>query len=185
MIITELGFGQIGLQRMGLSCVYSALPDRQPPRDTGLGSVESQFDAESKHMKQVASNSPDDPKLATAYCLTVVVAESATQMQSTIDHLDKELNAIIGLYQHPELWLLPRCVSRSHATRRGLDAVKKWKSRQVLEDDVQLWKVIGQHELRNKIGEFLGLPKMPSCEGKEVAKVGFLHRRRGYTWDIL
>ena len=35
---------------------------------------------------------------------------------------------------------------------------------------------MGQHELKDEIGEFLGLPKIPNCEGKEVAKVGFPHR---------
>ena len=148
------------------------------------GPVGPQFDANLEYLKQVAGHSPGDPKLATAYRLAVAVAESATQMQSTIDHLNEEEKAIIGLFTHFELWLLPGCISRSHATRRGVDAVKKWKCRQRLEDDVQLWKVMGQHELRDEIGEFLGLPKMPNCEGKMVAKDGYPHRRRGYTWDI-
>ena len=185
MATEDLEFGQQGLQAKGLSCVYSVFPDRKPPRDIWeFEPIESRFDADLKYLQQVVSRSPYDPKLATAFRLTVAVAESATQMQSTIDHLNEEQNAIIGLFPHLELWLLPRCISRSHATRRGLDAVKKWTCRQRQEDDVQLWKVIGQHELRDEIEEFLGLPKMPSCEGKKVAKVGYAHRRRGYMWDI-
>lgn len=84
------------------------LPDRQPPRDICLGSVQPRFGTESGYLKQVASYSPDDPTLATAYRLTIAVAESITRAQSTIDHLNEELKAMVGLFPHLGLWLLPR-----------------------------------------------------------------------------
>ena len=182
VIARDLDVDRDDLVVKGLSCVDSVFPDRKRPDFHDR--YKSWPDADLKYLKQVAWHSPNDPKLAAAYRLAVAVAESAAQMQSTFEHLNEEKKAISGLVTHLDLWLLPRCISRCHATRRGLDSVKKWKCRQRLEDDVQLWKVMGQHRLRDEIREFRGLPKMPNCEGKMVAKVGYPHRRRGYTWDI-
>ena len=53
--------------KLGLSLVYSVLPDRQLLRDTCLGPIERRFDTELKYLKEFALHSPDDPRLATVY----------------------------------------------------------------------------------------------------------------------
>ena len=44
---------------------------------------------------------------------------------------------------------------------------------------------MSQREPQDEIEKYLGLPKMPNCEGREVLKVGFPHRRQGYMWGAL
>jgi hypothetical protein len=183
-VVQELGFRQDQLQWLGLKLVYSVFPDRQPPEYTCAGSVQ-RFDEESKYLEEFALSCPHDAKVATSRRLTVTIAEFVTRLQSAEDSVGEELAAIIRLFAHLELWLLPRFIPRSPATQSALEITKKWRYRQGLPDCIELNGLVYQQErLAEEIREHLGLPQMQNCEEEGIERFGFPHRRRVYMVDI-
>ncbi|KAA8899503.1 hypothetical protein FN846DRAFT_892412 [Sphaerosporella brunnea] len=185
-VVQELGFRQDKLEWLGLKLVYSILPDRQPPEYTCAGSIESQFDKESKYLEEFALSCPHDAKVATSRRLTVTIAEFVTRLQSAIDIVDEELTAIIRLFAHLELWLLPRFIPRSPATQSALEIAKKWRYRQGLPDCIELNGLVYQQErLAEEIRGHLGLPQMQNCEEEGIESQGEDSGGRDSVWSAI